>query len=83
VTLVAGSIAEPCGTEKIYNTSLLFGLDGTTLAKYRKLHLFDIDLSAAVAFQESQFMAAGSHLVVADTAIGSRQEMQVGSTLDT
>jgi predicted amidohydrolase len=70
VTLVAGSIGERSETNKIYNTSLLFGPDGALLAKYRKLHLFDIDLPGSVTFRESQFMAMGDRVVVTATAIG-------------
>jgi predicted amidohydrolase len=70
VTLVAGSIGERSSTNKIYNTSLLFGPDGTLLARYRKLHLFDIDLPNAVTFRESQFMAKGDRLAVTNTSIG-------------
>jgi predicted amidohydrolase len=70
VTLVAGSIAERCDTNKIYNTSLLFGPDGVLLAQYRKLHLFDIDLPGCVTFRESQFVAMGNRLVVTDSVIG-------------
>src|SRR5581483_10574227 len=45
ITLVAGSFCEqgaPGG--KAFNTSLLFGPQGQLLARYRKIHLFDVDL---------------------------------------
>ena len=71
VTLVAGSIGERSKESgKIYNTSLLFGPDGTPLAQYRKLHLFDIDLPGFVTFRESHFMSVGQRLVVTETAVG-------------
>jgi deaminated glutathione amidase len=71
VTLVAGSIGERSQENgKIYNTSLLFGPDGTLLAKYRKLHLFDIDLPGFVTFRESHFMSVGERPVVTETRIG-------------
>ena len=70
VTLVAGSMGERSGTDKIYNTSLVFGPDGALLASYRKLHLFDIDLPGFVTFRESHFMATGDRLVVTATSIG-------------
>ena len=44
VHLLIGSVAERCDDTRCYNTSLLFGPNGDLLAKYRKLHLFDIDL---------------------------------------
>jgi predicted amidohydrolase len=70
VTLVAGSIAERSHANETYNTSLLFGPDGAMLARYRKLHLFDIDLPDSVTFRESQFMTSGDCLAVTKTDIG-------------
>lgn len=70
IVLVAGSIGERSDSEKIYNTSLLFGPDGRLIARYRKLHLFDIDVSGSVTFRESQFMAQGDRLAVTETVVG-------------
>lgn len=47
------------------NTSLLFDPQGTLVAAYRKLHLFDIDLDT-VRFAESASTVAGDAVVVAD-----------------
>jgi predicted amidohydrolase len=69
VTIVAGSIAERDSTNKIYNTSVIFGPDGSQLAQYRKLHLFDIDLPN-VTFCESRFMEHGNQLSVTNTSVG-------------
>src|SRR3954453_13870007 len=38
---------------RCHNTSVLFGPDGSTLAAYRKIHLFDVDVSDAVRVRES------------------------------
>lgn len=72
VELLVGSVAERCDDERAYNTSLLFGPDGALKARYRKLHLFDVDLaqSGGVSFQESARTAPGDEVVVADTALG-------------
>ena len=72
VTLLVGSVAERCDDTKAYNTSLLFGPDGALIASYRKMHLFDVDLSATggVCFKESDTTGRGADLVVADTDIG-------------
>ena len=46
IHLLLGSMAERSDDPKrCYNTSVLFGPDGGRLAVYRKIHLFDIDLS--------------------------------------
>jgi predicted amidohydrolase len=53
------------------NTSVLFGPDGSRLAVYRKIHLFDVDVSAEVRFKESATIAPGSEIVTAPTELGT------------
>uniref|UniRef100_G3MR79 omega-amidase n=1 Tax=Amblyomma maculatum TaxID=34609 RepID=G3MR79_AMBMU len=66
VYLIGGSMAE---TEdgKLYNTCLVYGPDGNLLAKYRKLHLFDIDIPGKITFKESDCFTAGNSLATFDT----------------
>ncbi len=70
ITLVAGSIGEQTESKKICNTSLIFGPDGSPLAKYQKVHLFDIDLPGRVTFRESDFMTPGEVLAITETEVG-------------
>lgn len=71
IHLVAGSITELAqGQPRNYNTSVLFGPDGSRLAIYRKIHLFDIDLPGRVTIRESDAKAPGAELVCASTAVG-------------
>ncbi len=71
IHLLAGSIGETTGDkDKIFNTSLLIGPDGRTLAAYRKLHLFDVTIGDHVVAKESARVTPGSEIVVADTPIG-------------
>jgi predicted amidohydrolase len=65
IHVLAGSIPER-GPDAghTYNTSVLIGPDGATLATYRKIHLFDVDLGEANRFLESAHVAAGSELCV-------------------
>jgi predicted amidohydrolase len=65
IYLAAGSICEHAADGKGFNTSLLFGPDGTTLAKYRKLHLFDIEIPGKVSSKESDSMLPGNEVAVA------------------
>ena len=55
---------------KCHNTSVLFGPDGSRIATYRKIHLFDVRVSPEVSFTESATVAAGSEVVTADTELG-------------
>jgi len=65
--------APPTGesASRCYNTSVLFGPDGRRLAAYRKIHLFDIDLSAEVRFTESATVRPGTEVVTASTPLGT------------
>jgi predicted amidohydrolase len=71
ITLLAGSIPEsgaPGG--KLYNTSVLFGPDGSRLAVYRKIHLFDVEVGDGATYRESSAIAPGEAVVCAESPIG-------------
>jgi predicted amidohydrolase len=55
---------------RCHNTSVLFGPDGSVLAVYRKIHLFDVDVSESVRYRESEAVKAGERPVVAETPLG-------------
>src|SRR5262245_49488166 len=72
VFLLAGSILEDIpGSNKAYNTSLLFDPAGTLLAAYRKIHLFDVDLANGVSLRESDTRAHGADIVAVPTELGN------------
>jgi predicted amidohydrolase len=66
IHLLAGSIAEEAG-ERSFNTSVLIGPDGTDLAVYRKIHMFDVEVGG-VSYRESEHERAGEEIVVAEAA---------------
>ena len=70
VTLLLGSIPEPAGGEKTFNTSVLLGPEGERLAAYRKIHLFDVEVPGVVELKESKAVEAGSEVVAAETPVG-------------
>ena len=63
IHLLAGSIAA-AGGERAQNTSVLIGPDGSDLAVYRKIHMFDVDVGG-VAYRESAFEDPGAEIVTA------------------
>lgn len=72
IVLLIGSINERgADPDHCSNTSVLFGPDGTIVAVYRKIHLFDVDLSEAVRVRESDRVTPGSVPVVARTPLGN------------
>ena len=78
ITLLAGSIAErdsavasAAADLAVYNTSLLFDPEGRMLARYRKIHRFNVDLPGKVVVRESQWFTAGCDVVPVTTALGT------------
>jgi deaminated glutathione amidase len=67
-----GSIGELDG-EKLYNTTLVFSPAGEELARYRKIHLFDITTPDGQGYKESATYGAGQEVVtclIGETRIG-------------
>lgn len=69
IHLLAGSILEEGGA-KPFNTSVLFNPRGDIVARYRKLHLFDVDIPGHVTIRESDTRAGGDGVVTAPTDLG-------------
>jgi len=83
IHLVAGSFPERTGASdgRLANTSCLLAPDGTVVAVYRKIHLFDVALDG-VAFRESATIAPGHSSAVAPLPVTSTGEAPVlGLTL--
>src|SRR5438067_2125430 len=71
VWLCAGSLLERGDAEmRAYNTSCLFDARGTLVARYRKIHLFDVELPGRVSVCESATRAAGGDVVTVPTELG-------------
>lgn len=69
VYLVAGSIPEKADGH-IYSTAYVFDREGRQIAKYRKLHMFDIDVAGGQYYSESSVVTAGNEICVAETEFG-------------
>jgi predicted amidohydrolase len=73
VWLIGGSFPESIpGDARVYNTSVVFSPDGREVARYRKIHLFDVDIGDAGedSFRESDHFAPGRDVVIADAPFG-------------
>ena len=72
IHLLVGSFNERSeDPHRCYNTSVLLGPTGKTLAFYRKIHLFDVDVSPEVRFLESDTVVGGSDPKIAETSLGT------------
>lgn len=70
VHLLIGSLAIKVSETKTANRSFLFPPDGSVVARYSKIHLFDVELANGESYRESNTVAGGDTAVVADTALG-------------
>jgi predicted amidohydrolase len=67
VWMQIGSVAVDGPDSTIINRGYLIDADGEIRARYDKIHMFDIQLSAAEVYRESTYVTAGNTAVVEDT----------------
>ena len=62
--IVGGGMPEKSGRDGfVHNTCVVVGPDGALAARYRKLHLFDVDIPGGAQFKESGTVAPGDEVV--------------------
>ncbi|MBR8829343.1 MAG: carbon-nitrogen hydrolase family protein [Gomphosphaeria aponina SAG 52.96 = DSM 107014] len=64
ITLLGGGFPTPVALDgtKVYNTALLVGPGGNELARYEKVHLFDVNVPDGNTYCESSTVMAGKDL---------------------
>ncbi|KAM7304560.1 omega-amidase NIT2-like [Ixodes scapularis] len=80
IYLVGGSMAEK-DNGKMYDTCLVYGPDGSMVAKHRRLNLLVVNVPGRQAFRESDYLTPGDRLTTFDTpfckvAVGLSQEVR-------
>ena len=69
-----GSMQERAGPDRLFNTTVVFDPDGTEIARYRKIHLFDITTPDGIGFRESSLYDSGDETVTfraGDVTVGA------------
>ena len=66
IYLIGGSMPEKDG-DKYYNTCYCIDRSGEIAAKYRKIHLFDIDIPNKLTYKESTTLSAGNKIKLFET----------------
>jgi predicted amidohydrolase len=67
IWLHAGSMLEKVDDhDKLYNTTVVFDPVGDIVARYRKIHLFDVDLAGISSYRESDSIEPGDEIVTFD-----------------
>ncbi len=59
ITILGGGFPVPVGEGKVYNTALLVDPSGTEIARYEKVHLFDVNVPDGNTYRESSTVMAG------------------------
>lgn len=62
ITILGGGFPVPIDNGRVYNTALLIDANGTELACYQKVHLFDVDLPDGNTYRESSTVMAGTRI---------------------
>ncbi len=62
VTLLGGGFPVPAGESLTYNRAELVGVEGQLLARYDKIHLFDVDIPDGTTYRESATVQPGQAL---------------------
>jgi nitrilase len=70
--IVGGTLPlRAAGDGRVAAASLVYDSDGTRVARYDKIHLFDVDIpNRAESYRESAHVAPGARLTVIDTPVG-------------
>ena len=62
VTLLGGGFPAPAGEGRTFNRAELVGTEGQLLARYDKIHLFDVDIPDGITYRESATVTPGQDL---------------------
>ena len=69
--IVGGTVPLQCDDPgKILAATMLYDDQGEVVARYDKIHLFDVDLDKEESYKESETIAKGKDLIVTETPFG-------------
>jgi predicted amidohydrolase len=71
IALLIGSLAIKTSRTKTANRSYLIGSDGTIVARYDKIHLFDVQLPSGESYRESNTVEAGDKAMIGSLSWGN------------
>jgi predicted amidohydrolase len=71
VWLLLGGVTEAsANVSRVHNTCVVVNSEGELVAKYRKIHRFDVSLADGTNLRESKVVDAGSEVVACESPIG-------------
>lgn len=69
--ILVGSVGVRSPDGRIFNRSLMLDSTGRIVARYDKIHMFDVNLGEGKSYRESATIASGSRAVLAPFPVGS------------
>jgi predicted amidohydrolase len=66
IHLHIGSMAIKLGEDTVANRAFVIGPDGAIIARYDKIHMFDVDLAGGESYRESKLYRPGTAAAVAE-----------------
>ena len=66
------------GNNKVYNRAIVADPSGDIIARYDKIHLFDVAISAEDSYRESDLVESGSHVPVVCDILGEESSERSG-----
>ena len=70
IWIIGGTLPLHHSDDKVFASSLVFNNAGECVARYDKIHLFDVRISDVEHHHESKTVASGKKIVVIDTPVG-------------
>ncbi len=70
VWLLLGSLSVKLESGRLNNRSILLNTEGRVVARYDKIHLFDVTLKGGERYRETETVESGEHAVLASTPWG-------------
>ena len=68
--LLAGSLVVRVGPERLANRSFLIGPDGAVMARYDKIHMFDVEIPDGQSYRESKAYRPGEETALVELPWG-------------
>lgn len=69
--IIAGTVPLKATEEKVWAACLVYNSEGVEVARYDKIHLFDVEVSASEKYLESASYCPGKSLKVVETPCGT------------
>lgn len=70
IWVIAGTLPIKTSNKRVKASCIVYDSDGVSVARYDKIHLFDVCVSEEETYQESLSIERGKHVIVVDTPVG-------------